>query len=663
MNVLESVTNRGSFNVMRKFPEAAAQAEPERVLNSLSAHVKKAWERNKWAKREVEEELLRCRRQRNGQYDPDVLTKIRAEGGSEVFLNLTSPKCRALGAWLREFLLSDERNFGFEPTPIPALNAEQEAFVKSVVIQGVHEAGLRGVIPSPVDVAKTLRRVEEKFKLALYEKAQAIAKKMEDKCADQMAEGGWRRAMDGFIEDLTTFPTAFLRGPMPRSRKALKWAQAGRQWTTVVSKVIRLEWDRVSPFDIYPSANGQSTDEGDLLERYPLSRREILAFKDVPGFDNDVINSILEGHPNGYRLNDINDQARVEAENRSDDYRMETNYYDCLLYWGDISGKMLAEWGLNVPDEHDEYPIAAFMIDSQVFGVMLNDDPLGRRNYFAASFEMVPDSVWGKGPPQVLRDCQQMVNSGARALANNMGLAAGPIVEWNIDRLPENEPVGIWAWRQIQTLNDPTGGSSPAVRFYQPSSHAQEILGVIQHWYQYADEVTGIPRYIQGQAKNVGGAGDTASGLSMLMGAAAKGLRQVLGNVDNYVIIPMLERQYMYNMRYDPDPSIKGDLQPVARGTTALLTRETMQQKLMAYAAAKANPIDAPIMGMKGRLALNREEARALNLPVDDIWPEEEDLLAQNMGSPMQGGQPPGVPPGVQPGPLPTKGGNSNGAV
>ena len=57
-----------------------------------------------------------------------------------------------------------------------------------------------------------------------------------------------------------------------------------------------------------------------------------------------------------------------------------------------------------------------------------------------------------------------MANAAARSLANNMGIASGPQVEVNLERIPTNEDITqIYPWRIWQVLNDPLGGAAPAV--------------------------------------------------------------------------------------------------------------------------------------------------------------------------------------------------------
>jgi hypothetical protein len=47
------------------------------------------------------------------------------------------------------------------------------------------------------------------------------------------------------------------------------------------------------------------------------------------------------------------------------------------------------------------------------------------------------------------------------------------------------------------------------------------------------------------------------------------------------------------------------------------------------FLQATANPIDANIVGPKGRAAILREVAKGLAMPVDDIVPTDEEIVVQ----------------------------------
>ena len=91
-----------------------------------------------------------------------------------------------------------------------------------------------------------------------------------------------------------------------------------------------------------------------------------------------------------------------------------------------------------------------------------------------------------------------------------------------------------------------------------------------------------------------------------------------------------MQRQFVYNMRYDPDESIKGDAQIVARGAVNLAVKETVNVRRVEFLNATANEFDIEIIGKTGRAALLREVAKGLQMPVEDIIPSREKLESMN---------------------------------
>jgi hypothetical protein len=425
------------------------------------------------------------------------------------------------------------------------------------------------------------------------------------------------------ITDIATYKTAFVAGPIIRRKPTLKWGQAGE---LIVEDTLKLEWERVDPFDVYPAPWARNINEGPLIRRHKLTRDDLVSMIGVEGYDEGAIRKVLEvyGEQGHYEWLSI-DSERATAEGKDPlDAVNNTGLIDALQYWGSASGRMLLDWGMDaaqVPDPDKEYQIEAWLVGEYVIKAVLNADPLARRPLYAAWFQRVPGSVWGNSVYDLLRDCQDMCNAAARALAANLGIASGPQVEVNIDRLPPGEEISqMFPWKLWQTTSDLMGGGgNPAVRFFQPTSNAAELMTVFERFSQLADEYTGIPRYMAGF--NSEGASRTASGMSMMMGNASKVIKQVVGGIDTNVLTPMLERLYYYNMRYSDDPALKGDVQVVARGAMSLVAKEAAQVRINEFLTATANPIDMQILGMDGRGELLRHAVRRLDLNGDKVVP------------------------------------------
>lgn len=623
----------------------------EPVVLSLSAYVRRCYEEAKTAKSDVTERLLRAERQRRGVYDPDKLAMIRDTGGSDIFMMLTDIKCRAAESWIKDVMLSTgEKSWSLKPTAEPEVpDVLRNEIIEAVTLEAdqVQSAGI-GVNPQTID--KRMEEIHAEVKKRLMEHAKDASMKMERRILDKMQDAKFDSTLSEIIYDFVTFPAAFIKGPMIRTKKVMKW---GASWQPKVEEVIVEDFERVSPYDIFPSPNANTCQDGYLIHRHQMTRADIESLRSTPSFDQKAIDEVLRLYGrSGLRELVQSDTERNLLEGRNNTL-VGTELIESVEFWGSVSGYMLKEWGMSDVEDYREYEVNVWMVGSYVIKCVKNPDPLDRRPYSKASWETIPGAFWGLALPEMMTDIQTVCNAAARALANNMGIASGPQVEVSVDRLPDGEDLTkIYPWKIWQTTSDRTGGGQPAVRFYQPSMNADALLAVYQYFQRIADEVTGVPNYIYGSGQ-ASGAGRTASGLSMLMENAAKGIKQAILSLDA-ATTDVIHRLYDHLMIYDDDNSIKGDMQIVPAGVVGTLLKESVQQRRNEFLQLTSNPVDIQIMGPSGRAMLLREAAKALNMDIDKIIPDPEKVMeAQKMLSEMAAQQ---QPEPAQPEQLPPQG-------
>tara|TARA_R110000823_G_scaffold136287_5_gene265711 strand:- start:1001 stop:3046 length:2046 start_codon:yes stop_codon:yes gene_type:complete len=646
--------------------EMEDRQQSELVLG-LVAYVKSCWNPARIAKKPIENIMLRALRQRNGQYEADKLQQIKGQGGSQVYMMITEVKCRGAESWLRDILLdTGTPPWDLTPTPIPDLAPDQLEELKNLFAQKViKDMQAKGVAPTVEEMAELEEVVSQDFRFAVLQEAQNRADKMKLKINDQFAQGGWADAFNEFITDMVTYPSAFVKGPVVRRQRILGYSK-GQDGSTIVEGTERLgpEYERVNPFNVYPEPGITHINEGYIFEHHPMSRSQLADLIGVPGYDDEAIREVLKIGNGQSWINEDTKLQEEEQERKYYSYESPTETFDALEFWGKVSGKMLQDWGLSeeeVPDAAKEYDANVWVVGNYVVKAILNYDPLGEKPYVKTSFIKAPGAFWGKGIPEIIEDLQNVCNAAARSLVNNMGLASGPQVEVNLERIPPNEDITqLHPWKIWQVTNDPLGSSAPAVRFSQPDSRANELMGVYDRFSKLADDHSGVPSYVTGDL-NVSGAGRTASGLSMLMGSAGKGIRQIVMYIDNDIVRPIVQRQFIYNMRYDEDESIKGDVEVLARGAINLATKETLNVRRVEFLNATANPIDIEIVGQDGRAALLREVAKGLQMPVDDIIPSREKGSQQAKGkAQMAAQQAQAAPAATQPDGTPKGGADGN---
>ena len=400
-------------------------------------------------------------------------------------------------------------------------------------------------------------------------------------------------------------------------------------------ETIKPQFARVSPYDLYPSPDSADIDDGAfLIERERYTRSRLNELRGVPGYKDEAIEqALLEHGVGGLRDWLATDAERARIEDRSHDWMTnEGETIEGLQYWGSAQGLMLLQWGMRPEDIDDplaEYEIDAILIGQHVIRCVINRNPMGKRPYQKASFQLVPGSFWGIGIPELMSDVQDMCCAVARAQQNNMAFASGPQIEVAIDRLmPEENPDEIYPMKRWRTKTDKsqTGSPQPAIRFFQPDSRAGELMQVYSQWEQRADDATNIPRYAYGNEK-VGGAGNTASGLSMLLESANKGIKDAIRHIDRGVTSRVISALWLFNMRYSDDMSIKGDCKVVPRGASAMLLREQTQQARQQFLAATSNPEDMQIIGVEGRARLLRSIADQLDMP--GLIPEDDEIQSR----------------------------------
>jgi hypothetical protein len=269
------------------------------------------------------------------------------------------------------------------------------------------------------------------------------------------------------------------------------------------------------------------------------------------------------------------------------------------------------------------------MIGRYIIKVQLAPSPRRRHPYFITSFEKVPGTPVGNGLPDILADIQDAGNATLRALINNLSIASGPQVVVNEERLAPNEDgESMYPWKRWHVMSDPMGSNqTPPITFFQPNSNAQELFLVYQQFVNMADELSAIPKYLSG-AGTTSGAGRTASGLAMLMGNASKILQTVAANIDRDVLEPLLSMLFDMVMLTDSSGVLTGKEKVRVLGVSVAVQKETQRARQLEFLQVTANPIDAQIVGPKGRATILRNVANTLGMPGEEIVPTTEQLDA-----------------------------------
>ena len=643
---MAEILNRGTLRVVSNAQLTAAEqaADQERAaaeaaanetsMTGLSAYIRSQFDMMKRHRNTTgqgwSERLLHALRVFNGQYDATKLAEIQRFGGSVVYARIIAMKCRGATSLLNDVYLSPQRPWAIEPSDDPTIPQHVIDSIKQLSMVEVQTLMAGGQEPDVNAMRDRIQQLTEAARQAAKKKAAMQAKVSEDKIDEILHDGGFYKALAEFLVDLPLFPFACMKGPVVRIVPSVVWENG----QAVVEQKPRFFWNRISPFDIWWTPGVNDIEDAAVIERTRLTRADLNDLLDLPGYNTDAIRSVLEDYGRG-GLNedwDMTDTERAVNESRENPFLNQSGLINCLEYHGNIQGKMLVEYGMDesqIPDPLRDYFVQCWLIGRHIIKVQMAPSPRKRHPYFITSFEKVPGTPVGNGLPDLLADVQESGNAVLRALINNMSIASGPQVVVNDDRLsPDEDGEELYPWKRWHVQSDPMGNNgAPPISFFQPNSNAQELFQVYQQFVNMADELSAIPKYLQGSGAG-GGAGRTASGLAMLMGNASKFLQSVAANVDRDVISPLLNQLYDMIMLTDTSGLLTGEENIKVMGVSVAVQRETQRSRQLEFLQITANPIDMQIVGPKGRATVLREVSQGLGLPGTEIVPSDEQIEA-----------------------------------
>jgi hypothetical protein len=246
-------------------------------------------------------------------------------------------------------------------------------------------------------------------------------------------------------------------------------------------------------------------------------------------------------------------------------------------------------------------------------------------------------------------DSQQIMNGHARMAIDNLALSGSLVFDVDETMLVGGQSMEIYPGKVFRRQSGMQGQSIHGLKFPNTS---QENMMMFDKFRQLADEQTGIPSYSHGMT-GVQSMTRTASGMSMLLGAASLNIKTVVKNLDDFLLKPLGQSYFQWNMQFfEGKLDTEGDLEIKAMGTNSLMQKEVRSQRLTMFLQTAQNPAVAPFVKMSKLIS---ELAYSLDLDPDEILndPEEAAIAAQIIGMQNNVGQAAGeqvIPDSEQPG-------------
>ena len=619
--------------------QAIEDAEKETYSDPLAGKivglVQDRYSKASTARETEEQRWVKAYRNYRGLYGPDV--QFTSTEKSQVFVKVTKTKVLAAYGQIVDVLFgSDKFPISIDPTTLPEGAAESVHFESNDKMDeakqqfGPEETKLRPG-ETIVDLRERLASMEQKLtpvvdKLKEGEgktpteitihPAMISAKKMEKKIHDQLEESGAKKQLRVAAFETALFGTGVMKGPFAVDKEYSNWNDEG-EYSPIFKTVPQTS--SVSIWNFYPDPDAANMDEAEyVVERHKMSRSQMRTLKNRPFFRENAIDTAIsmgESYTKEWWEQVMEDDAQESRSER----------FEVLEFWGNVDTDVLEGYDVDIPDDlkdMDQVSVNIWTCNGQVLRLVMNPFTPSIIPYYAVPYEVNPYNMFGVGLAENMDDTQTLMNGFMRMAVDNAALSGNMLIEVDETNLTPGQDLSVYPGKVFRRQGGAPGQAIFGTKFPNVSSENMQMFDKAR---VLADESTGFPSFAHGQT-GVQGVGRTASGISMLMSAANGSIRNVIKNVDDYLLAPISKAFYHFNMQFDFDPEIKGDLDVKARGTESLMANEVRSQRLMQFLQVVQNPVLAPFAKMD---YIIREIAKAMDLDPDKLVNSMSDAAVQ----------------------------------
>jgi len=594
-------------------------------VGSIVQYVQQRFYKAEEARYTEEQRWIKAYRNYRGIYGPDV--SFTSTEKSKVFVKVTKTKVLAAYGQIVEVLFGANKfPISINPTVLPdgvveAVHIETDDNIKKM------ESGEQVDIPK-LNPGETFPEFQERLaglrnKLeplgdkikegegstptqVTFHPAMVAAKKMEKKIHDQLEESNARKELRTTAFECALLGTGIMKGPFAVDKEYPNWSEEG-DYEPVIKTVPKCS--SVSTWNFYPDPDAINMDDAEyVVERHKMSRTQLRALKKRPFFRENAIDAAVsmgESYTKEWWEQIMEDEANESKAER----------YQVLEFWGNVDVDLLKDQKVDVPEELEEYDQVSVNIwtcNGQVLRLVLNPFTPSYIPYYSVPYEVNPYSLFGVGIAENMDDTQTLMNGFMRMAVDNAALSGNLIIEVDETNLVPGQDLSVYPGKVFRRQGGAPGQAIFGTKFPNVSN---ENLQLFDKARVLADESTGFPSFAHGQT-GVSGVGRTASGISMLMSAANGSIRNVVKNVDDYLLGPLGKAFFNFNMQFDFDQNIKGDLEVKAQGTESLMANEVRSQRLMQFLQVTQNPALAPFAKMD---YVMREIAKSMDLDPDKV--------------------------------------------
>lgn len=589
------------------------------ALTKLGNHLSQRFSVHKNDRREQEKQWLRNLYQFTGKYDPEVESQLDPNR-SRAYPKLTRTKIMVIVARLMNLLFPQgDKSWEVKPSKVPSMSQDDldTAFYE-----------WRDENPEAPVTQEELDKLVRAFAVKA---AAHMERHIEDQLQDAMGSATETDNSDyvtlcrRVILSAAIFNTGVLKGPMTLSKKknVIEVVPGGDPQVTAVDS-FRPYFEAVDVWRYYPDMQARTfSDMEGEFEEHIYTKQQLEGLMRREDFIKEHIKSFIDHNPKGNYTpadheNDLDNLAGTKtARSRGKKYRVQE-------FWGNVGKDFLAESGVELPEEledYDQFRVTAWIAERWVIKLAMNPLPASTNVYHKFVFDDSVPGLMGGSMCEIMRDSQMAVSSSARMLIDNASVSCGPMLEIDTSKLLGGQDIKtIGPFRNYYTDNKNNPAGHRAINNISVDSHMPELLQVMDQFLQFADMETFVGGY--GDTDNTPGeALRTSAGASMVMGNAALPFRDIVRSFDRFTV-SVLNALVEWNRLFNDEIRYEGDLRPVAKGATSMIAKEV---RAFALDNLKETLDDEELMYIDSEKLLE-QRLMARDIPIMDVKASEGEI-------------------------------------
>jgi hypothetical protein len=326
-------------------------------------------------------------------------------------------------------------------------------------------------------------------------------------------------------------------------------------------------------------------------ELHSMAKHEMLELSTREDFRGDIILDILTTNEKGnYKMRSWETQIQ-SIPDQPQTTPLNANAFEVIERNGYIDGKQLFAAGAIPEDQIDlEYFCSFWFCANRCIKITPWPEEAFKsvsELYHLFYYEKDETSIFGTGLPKILRDRQLAMNAGERHLLGHAAWLTAPCGEINLaDLMPESKEhaPNFGPGSFLARVSYGQNGNNNIIKQYYMQDNVNSLIGLLNFQRSQGDQETSLPSSLFGAPPVTD---TTAKSDAIRFENLLDFIKDLARNFDdmNTSVIRAIVR---WNMKFNPDPMIKGDLETKAVGSAESLIRNAIREQVSFFLQSMA---------------------------------------------------------------------------